>query len=62
KLLILAILWEIALITILTSIPATREALHIIPPTLGDAAWILLGALVTFVSMETTKQFKIGKP
>jgi Ca2+-transporting ATPase len=40
KALLLAILWELVLITALTIIPVTREALHITIPTLEDLAWI----------------------
>jgi Ca2+-transporting ATPase len=61
KVLLLAILWELVLITALTIIPVTREALHIIIPTLEDLAWITLAGLITFTSIELLKRVDIEK-
>ncbi|MEM1967721.1 MAG: cation-translocating P-type ATPase [Nitrososphaerota archaeon] len=61
KLLIITILWEIAMITLLTAIPITREALHIIPPGPRDFAWIATGATATFVSIELLKRVEISR-
>ncbi len=61
KVLLLAILWELVLITALTIIPITREALHIIIPTLEDLAWITLAGLITFTSIELLKRVDIEK-
>lgn len=61
KLLALTIVWEIILITILTLIPVTREALHIVLPTPRDLAWIAAGAMTTFMSIELLKRFEISR-
>ncbi|MCS7145742.1 MAG: cation-translocating P-type ATPase [Nitrososphaerota archaeon] len=61
KLLIITILWEIAMITVLTIIPVTREALHILVPGPRDIAWIAAGATTTFVSIELLKRFEISR-
>jgi Ca2+-transporting ATPase len=61
KVLLLAILWELVLITALTIIPVTREALHITIPTLEDLAWITLAGLITFTSIELLKRVDIEK-
>lgn len=61
KLLLLAIFWEIVLITVLTFIPVTREALHIVIPSLEDMAWIVFAAIVTFTSIELLKRVNIVK-
>jgi len=61
KLLILSIIWELFLITMLTSIPATREALHIVPPSITDLVWIIGGSTITFISIELLKRFEIHR-
>ncbi|MEM0482601.1 MAG: cation-translocating P-type ATPase [Nitrososphaerota archaeon] len=61
KWLLISILWEIALITILTIIPVTRAALHIVLPNLRDAAWMGLGAATTFTSIELLKRLEISR-
>ncbi|MBM3897783.1 MAG: cation-translocating P-type ATPase [Thaumarchaeota archaeon] len=62
KWLVLSVLWEIALIAILLSIPFTREAIHVILPTMTDILWVAAGALITFASVELMKHFiPIGK-
>jgi Ca2+-transporting ATPase len=61
KLLILTVIWELLLITVLIYFPVTREALHIIPPSERDLAWIGLGALTTFTSMELLKRIEITR-
>ncbi|MEM4298536.1 MAG: cation transporting ATPase C-terminal domain-containing protein, partial [Nitrososphaerota archaeon] len=61
KWLLISILWEVALITILTIIPVTRAALHIVLPNLRDAAWMGLGAATTFTSIELLKRLEISR-
>jgi len=61
KLLVLAILWELVLIVVLTVIPVTREALHILIPTAEDLAWIISAALITFTSIEVLKKVSIER-
>ncbi|MCS7143221.1 MAG: cation-translocating P-type ATPase [Aigarchaeota archaeon] len=55
KWLILAVIWEVILIIVLISIPLTREALHLTPPTFDDLLWIIGGATATFASIELLK-------
>jgi Ca2+-transporting ATPase len=57
KWLVLAVLWEIALITILAIIPLTRSALGIVFPSIIDMIWIIVGALETVVSIELLKRY-----
>jgi Ca2+-transporting ATPase len=61
KLLILSIVWESFLITLLTSIPATRQALHIVPPSITDLAWIIGSSIITFISIELLKKVEIRR-
>jgi len=61
KLLILAVLWEAILITVLTLIPATREALQITLPTLQDILFITLICISTFVIREAIKIFIVPR-
>ena len=62
KWLVLSVFWETVLVSILLSIPVTREALHVLVPTFDDILWVAGGSLVTFVSVELTKHFiHIGK-
>ncbi len=61
KWLLITILWEITLITILTIIPVTRQALHIVPPGPRDVAWMALGAVTTFTSIELLKRLEISR-
>lgn len=61
KWLLITILWEISLITILTVIPVTREALYIVPPGPRDIIWIGVGAVATFTSIELLKRFEISR-
>jgi Ca2+-transporting ATPase len=62
KWLVLSVLWEIVLIIVLLSIPFTREAMHVILPTMTDILWVAAGALMTFASVEVMKHFiPIGK-
>ncbi len=57
KWLVLAVIWEAILISILVSIPFTREAIHVLPPTLEDLLWVAGGALVSFISVEVLKHY-----
>lgn len=61
KLLILTIIWEIFLISLLVSIPAAREALYVIPPTVTDLYWIISAGFITFLSIELLKRIHITK-
>jgi Ca2+-transporting ATPase len=61
KLLILSIIWESFLITLLASIPATRQALHIVPPSITDLAWIIGAPITTFISIEMLKKIEIHR-
>jgi Ca2+-transporting ATPase len=61
RLLVLTIIWEIFLISLLASIPITKEALHIVPPSQSDLAWIIGGGLVTFTSIELLKRIEIAR-
>ncbi len=61
KLLIITIIWELFLIMLLTSIPVTRMALHILIPSIIDLAWIIGGAALTFISIELLKRLEIRK-
>ncbi|MEN3048033.1 MAG: cation-translocating P-type ATPase [Candidatus Caldarchaeales archaeon] len=59
--LVLAVLWEAALISLLVWIPWTREALHLTVPTLEDLTWILAGGAATFASIELLKLVVISR-
>ena len=56
KWLIWAVVWEVLLISVLISIPYTREALHLEIPTTGDFTWVLGGFVAVLVSMESLKR------
>lgn len=55
KWLLLAIAWELALITVLVQIPAVREAFGINKPSFSDLAIIVAFGLAVFTLMEATK-------
>lgn len=55
KLLLLTILWEVMLIVILLQIPTTREALHLVFPSYEDIVWVIGGAVIVLLSMESLK-------
>jgi Ca2+-transporting ATPase len=55
KWLVLAVLWELSLITLLISHPVTRTLLRITVPTVDDMLWCVAGGLATFASIETLK-------
>jgi Ca2+-transporting ATPase len=55
--LVLAVLSEIALITILGAVPLTRSALGIVFPSVTDMVWIIAGALEAVVSIELLKRY-----
>ena len=62
KWLVLSVVWEIVLIGILLSIPFTREAMHVLIPTMADILWVAAGASITFASVEVMKHLiPIGK-
>ena len=60
KWVILAVIWEIALITVLVMIGSTRSALGMVFPTSADLLWIIAAALETAISIELLK--KLTKP
>jgi len=53
--LLLAILWEILLVTGLVQLPSVREAFGIVKPSFADLASILAFCAVVFVAMEGLK-------
>ncbi|MCS7281421.1 MAG: cation-translocating P-type ATPase [Desulfobacterota bacterium] len=55
KWLILAIVWEIILITTLVHIPSVRDAFGILMPTMDDMKLILSFGFLVFLSMEVVK-------
>jgi Ca2+-transporting ATPase len=55
KWLIIALVWEIALIVVLIHIPSLREAFGIIKPSFSDLTIIVSFGLVIFVIIEVTK-------
>ncbi|MDH7509301.1 MAG: cation-translocating P-type ATPase [Methanomassiliicoccales archaeon] len=55
RLLMFTVIWEIILIVILLQIPVTREALHLVPPSIEDIAWVIGGAIIVLLSMELLK-------
>ena len=59
--LIIAVLWEAALIIILMNIPAAREALQVAIPDMVDLAWVVGGMLITFSSMELLKYYALRR-
>jgi len=60
KWLVLAVLWETALIVTLLHIPAIREALKVGYPTLIDVAWTAGASLATVTTVEILKRFNRG--
>jgi Ca2+-transporting ATPase len=55
KWLVLAVVWELSLITLLVSHPVTRTLLHLTVPTVDDVLWCVAGGLATFASIEALK-------
>lgn len=55
KLLLAAVVWEMALLAILISLPFARKAFHIATVTLVDLAFIALISLFAFISLELIK-------
>ena len=55
KWLVLAVIWELSLITLLVSHPVTRTLLHLTVPTVDDVLWCVAGGLVAFASIEALK-------
>ncbi|MEM1936901.1 MAG: cation-translocating P-type ATPase [Candidatus Caldarchaeum sp.] len=55
KWLVLAILWEIALITAIMTIPGGPQIIRLKPPTIDDLAWILGGGALLFSAVELVK-------
>ena len=55
KWLLLAVVWELALITVLIQVPSIRSAFGIIPPSFSDLRIIAAFGLVVFLSMEIVK-------
>ncbi|MEM1942507.1 MAG: cation-translocating P-type ATPase [Candidatus Caldarchaeum sp.] len=55
KWLVLAILWEIALITAIMTIPGGPQIIRLQPPTINDLAWILGGGALLFTVVELVK-------
>jgi len=55
KWLLLALIWEFALITFLIQIPSLRDAFGITKPSASDIGIILLFGIVVFISMEVVK-------
>jgi len=55
KWLLLALVWEFALIAFLVQLPTVRDAFGIIKPTTSDIGIILAFGVVVFISMEVVK-------
>ncbi|MDW7977501.1 MAG: cation-translocating P-type ATPase, partial [Candidatus Caldarchaeum sp.] len=55
KWLVLAILWEIALISAIMAVPGGAQIIRLQPPTMGDLAWILGGGVLLFSAVELVK-------
>jgi len=55
--LILAILYEVILVSILVQIPSVRESFGILKPTASGLAIILAFSLFVFMAMEAVKAF-----
>src|SRR4030067_1365431 len=55
KWLLIAVIWEILLITVLIQFPAVRDAFGIQTPTTSDMGIILGFGVVVFISMEVMK-------
>jgi Ca2+-transporting ATPase len=57
KWLLLALLWEFALVAFLIQLPSVRDAFGITKPSAGDIGIILAFGVVVFISMEVVKAF-----
>jgi len=55
KWLILALVWEFALVAFLVQFPSVREAFGIIKPTFTDLGIIICFGVIVFISMEVIK-------
>ena len=55
KWLLIALAWELSLITVLVQIPAVREAFGIHKPSFSDLATIVGFGVVVFAIIEATK-------
>jgi Ca2+-transporting ATPase len=55
KWLLIALAWELSLITVLVQIPAVRDAFGILKPTLADLGIIVALGVLVFVIIEGTK-------
>ena len=55
KWLLLALIWEFALITFLIQLPTIRDAFGIIKPSASDIGIILAFGVFVFISMEVVK-------
>jgi hypothetical protein len=55
KWLLLALLWEFALIAFLIQLPTVRDAFGIVKPSASDIGIILGFGVVVFISMEVLK-------
>lgn len=55
KFLLLAIVWETALLTALVAFPPAREALHVVTPTIADIVVVILLCLLVFLALEALK-------
>ena len=61
KFLLLAVAWEVALLTALVRIPGTREALGLAVPGLGDVAEVIGICLFVFLIIEGLKRFVVRR-
>jgi len=61
KWLLLALVWEFALIAFLVQLPAVRDAFGIIKPSASDLGIIIGFGVVVFISMEVVKAILRGK-
>ncbi|MEM4495239.1 MAG: calcium-translocating P-type ATPase, PMCA-type [Candidatus Caldarchaeum sp.] len=55
KWLLIAIAWEIVLITAILTIPGAAQLLSLTTPTTADLTWIIGGALFIYTAVETSK-------
>ncbi len=56
--LLISTLWEITLLSALIAIPGSREALHLVLPTMQDVAWVVVACLGMFVSIDLLKRLQ----
>ncbi|GBC68512.1 Calcium-transporting ATPase 1 [archaeon HR01] len=61
KWLVLAIVWEIALISTIMALPGGAETLRLQPPNTEDLAWILGGGITLSTSIELMKAIAHGR-